>query len=213
MKIQHLVVLAVSGLGLAYTANAYPDKVPGWQVHDYLITFSGNVAHKEARERQYIAETVYSDIPDSSGNVAMTCVDGQLSVAVAFKPVDMKKFVEENHRTRGWSFKLITMEIDGERQKLNKWMYLHSLGVAIPRKKSDRAKIYNSIIRGHDVVVDLDFRDAVTLNLPQPNQGFNEFGGACNMGIYKDQEHKTYLEEGDIFLGEVVDFNSTDHGN
>lgn len=205
-----IIALSISGFGTIAAAD--DAKLPGWNDHDYLISFSGNAVRKNVREKLYVAETAYTDMPDSAGNVALTCVNGALSVAVAFKPVDMKAFVEENHTTRGWSFKLITMKIDGKRQELNKWMYMHSLGVAIPRKKSDRAKIYNAVLRGQNVTLDMDFRDAVDLHLPAPNQGFNEFGGACGMGILKDQPHKLTVEPGDIFLGETVSFNTTDHG-
>lgn len=206
---------SIFGLGIiefGAIATADDTKIPGWNDHDYLISFSGNAIQKRVREQLYVAETIYTDVPDSSGNIAMTCVNGSLSVAVAFKPVDMKAFVEENHTTRGWSFKLITMKIDGKRQELHKWMYLHSLGVAIPRKKSDRAKIYNAVLRGQPVTLDMDFRDAVDINLPAPNQAFNEFGGACGMGILKDQPHRLTVEPGDVFLGETVSYNTTDHG-
>ncbi len=214
MRIRQMAFLTALFLGAGISSSADDtEKLPGWYKYEYLLNFEGNFVKKRDREKLYIAETIYTDIPNSPGNVAMTCVNGKLSVAVAFEPVDMKAFVEENTTTRGWSFKLIPMKIDGKRQELHKWMYLHSLSVAIPRKSSDRAKIYNSVIRGDSVILDMDFKPQIELNLPSPNQAFNEFGSACGMGILKNNPKKIILEPGDVFLGETLNYSTVDHGN
>jgi len=184
------LVFGVSHSALAEEANDTVD----WQHHDYVMEFSGSAVKKKAREKQFLAETIYTNKSDARGNVAITCINEVYTVSVSYKPIDMEDFVVNNRTTKRWRTRKVEMKVNGEVQKMNDWTYLPKIGVFLPRKKSDRAKIYNAAIKGDAISLNMDFKEAFPLILPKPNKAFKEFGGACGMGLNKDKPHKTYIE-------------------
>jgi len=201
----------IFGIGCAlvgisqYAFGDDENAIPSWQNHEYVVEFSGSGVKKKARDKQFVAETIFTDQSDMPGNVAMTCINEVFTVAVAYKPLDLKDFIVNHRTSRRWRTRKVEMTIEGELQKMNEWTYLPKFGVAIPRKKSDRAKVYNAAIRGQSILLNMDFRESIKLILPKPNTEFAEFGGACGMGNNKNRPHKVTVDDSGVLVDDALE--------
>lgn len=192
-----IIVFALFGADQMANANS-PESEPSWQGYNYYVEFSGSAVKKKARDRKFVTETIYTDLNEQPGNVAFTCINELLTVSVAYKPLDLKDFIKNHRTSRRWKTRMAEVTIDGELQKMNSWTYLPKYGVAISRKRSDGAKLYNAAIRGQSVIFDFDFKKPVELILPKPNMDFAEFGGPCGMGKYKDSPQKIRIDTSNL---------------
>lgn len=208
MKTFYTAIFLLAMLGCGPSAIASDTKVNNWQYHEYAIQFSGNLVKKEAKKKSFAAETIFTNLPDTQGNIAITCVNSLMTVMVAYEAIDMDDFVRNNRTSKHWRTRKIAMKIDGKQQRLHNWTYLPKLGVLLPQKKSDRSKIYNAAIRGQTITVGADFKKSITLNLPKPNTYFAQFGSACGLGNGRSDQGNPTPQQSDVKAKAVATFDA-----
>ena len=156
-------------------------KTDGWNHLFMTITWTGSAVALDELGKPKPAEVIYSGTATTEGNVAFVCYDGRLSVSMALEPVDLRDAVLDTPSSRRLRVAIPDITIAGEEQSAKQWAYMPAMKVFRARKKSSAAKLYNAAIR-NDPVTARYRGDTISLNMPQIDNTFADFGADCGMG-------------------------------
>ena len=175
-----LLAAAAAVLSLAPAALASGNAWHSWTI---------NIVPENRLQTGLSGEIVDAQARDMSGDpvrgsVAFMCLNGELMVAVAEEDVPIRHVgrLWNRPKLRNTQARLI---INGERQEAKDWSWARRHHIMLPQSKSDRAKIYNAVLRGHKVELDFSrFPEPLALYLPPSDATFRSFGQECGMGVY-----------------------------
>lgn len=153
----------------------------GWNLYEYTMTFSGFAVPKDVVGQALPAETIFTNA-SGAGDVALTCLLDKLSSTIEIKDTDFAAFVLGQPDTRRARFRNVRLIVNDEKISYNQWTYVPKHKVLLARRQSDTNALYNAIVRGDKVSIKVSGGKIIKLNLPQKDDAFAEFGGACNLG-------------------------------
>lgn len=107
----------------------------------------------------------------------VVCDEGNYTTHLALDPFDFR--VEDNRRTlrvRPVDGRLFS---NGEMVERERWGYRAGVGVATPRFQKTSRKIFNMIIRGDELALQVSGRDRVDIPLPPIDDDFRQFARTC----------------------------------
>jgi len=168
------------GIALAQS----PQISDGWNLHRYTITFSGFSVKKDIVRKPLPGETVFTN-SEAVGDIAFTCLLERLSATVEVKKIDFAKFVTGQPDIGRSRFRYATLYINDEKKSYNQWRYSPKNKVLLSQARSDTNALYNAVVRGDKVSLKVNGGKKIRLNLPQKDDAFAEFGGACSLGRHR----------------------------
>lgn len=181
--LKSLPMIGFAILALCTQALAQEDASANtWTNFDMTMSYSGLGFTKTQRATIDKGEVVHSTSDTSSG-LMFSCLSGHLLVSIALKPQD---FRDSFQKTTGRNkYKHVDMRLDGgERKGLGVWIHKPSLDAVSSRKRSQAAKLYNAVVRRQTIMIYMDGKKPVTLDIPKPNRTFAEFGAECGIGKF-----------------------------
>lgn len=178
-----ILCLSICASGAVALAQA-PETSSGWNLFRYTMTYSGFAVKKDIVGKPLPGETIFTN-SDAAGDVALTCLLDKLSSTIEVKPTDFATFVTTSPNTQRARYRNVRLRINGEKVSNNKWTYVPKHKVILARSQSDTNKIYNAGVNGNKVSVQVGNGKIIELNIPEMDDAFAEFGGACNLGRNK----------------------------
>jgi len=161
-----------------------PEISDGWNLHRYTITFSGFSVKRDIVQKPIPGETVFTN-SDEVGDVAFTCFREKLYSTIEVKKIDFAQFITGQPDMGRSRFRYATLYINDEKKSYNQWRYSPKSKVLLSRAQSDTNALYNAVVRGDKVSLKVNGGKRIALNLPQKDNAFVEFGGACGLGRHR----------------------------
>jgi len=164
------------------TPNHATEPANTWAAFDMTMSYSGLGFTKTQRATLDEGEVIYTTSTTQNG-LMFSCLAGSFGVAASLKPKDFRAtFSETAGRHKG---RYLDMRLDGgEKIGLGLWIYKPTLDAISSRKRSQAAKLYNTVVRRQKVTLHMDSKKPVLLDLPKPNTAFAEFGAECGIGKF-----------------------------
>ncbi|WP_416876756.1 hypothetical protein [Litorimonas sp.] len=165
----------------AQNANSNVSTPLNWQSYFFTMTFSGFPVKPDMQNKAFPGETIYV-VSDKVGDTALTCVMNKFRATVEVKPTDFEGIVTGSKTSRRAHAREVDFYVNEEKVADGKWTYVPKLKIILSSKKSDSLRLYNAAIRGDKVDLKVSGISKVELSLPEPNEHFINFGGACGIG-------------------------------
>ena len=187
-KIQFFIMigalLSIIALATNTHATENPDKHQAsnkWEVRDYFFTMD-RPWHKETREDAIAGELIFTTSAQTNGLV-FTCLEKKFRATTSVEPQNLLTLLKRIRYGRG--FKYVDMRVDGgPKISLKRWHYDPNNTFMQSETRSAAARLYNAIISGKQVVLYIEGRQPLALDLPKPNRAFAEFGAECGLGKF-----------------------------
>lgn len=125
----------------------------------------------------YYGSMVFTSSTEQLG-IVFTCSERHgLGASVGLQPMDFSKIFETSSgRARR---RTVEARFDGGEADNSTWIQLPSLGTIEPRESRMRRKIYNAVLKGETLSLNLDARDPVTITFPPVDESFTRWALEC----------------------------------
>jgi len=152
----------------------------GWELIylDYIADWQPTLT---GEPRVYPSEGVMYR-PEDKPHLYFYCVQGELEVNVSTEPVSFDALGEwMSHRRR---IRRVRLFVNGEEADVTDWVHDTSNQVLKPGRHTPKAKLYNAVIRGDDIALQVSGKGRIELELAPVNDAFKAFGGPCGLGKF-----------------------------
>ena len=176
MKSVIMGVAMVMSLAAAMPAAALQNTVTEMD-NEVSASDSGWIYRTFEREGAGTVSVVYTADATMPGAM-FTCSEAAgLGVALATRPLDFLEAIEGGtNRARSRTVRTTI----GDREPItDRWTMLPVYGTVEPRKASTRRALYNAVVRGQSVTLEIDARPDTTITFPEINSSFVEFASTC----------------------------------
>ncbi len=127
-------------------------------------------------------ETLSVKGTNGPGDIAFNCMVGRVMVAISLDDTPAEDALMgswNKAKVRGTS---VVVKVNGEVQRLGKWIYQGKTKIIFPRERSAGRHFYNYIVRKDKVEVNVKGK-TYQLALPPVNMEFNNWGAGCDIGL------------------------------
>lgn len=126
-----------------------------------------------------LSAAIVHTVDTAVNGVQLQCRPGQMAATVALEPFDFA-VLRDGKKDKLPRATKVRLFVNGEMVDRRDWVYMPQLNLAVPSGgRKIPAKIFNAVVRGDDVEVQVAGMKRVTITLPAADAAFKQFAKDC----------------------------------
>ena len=128
-------------------------------------------------------EIIFTNASDSN-SLLFQCADNTLRAFITTKPQSWQDVLKKSSKRE--RNKSVLLSLDGAKAtNIGKFTYKPTLKVLISHNTSQTVRLYNAVVNGQKITIDVGSKGNFDIIPPKPNFAFVDFGSQCGVGRHK----------------------------